>query len=424
VTDFTKHRIQVSTGDTLLFGDAGAIYSRSASSANYTKVYTDTGSDAILGAEEHNGYIYWATHDKLHRKPFPGQGDWSDVDEDWATFGNGDLKYHPMIVNGLYLFIGDNRGIASVDDLHTFTTNGTPDITFNSLPHGYRIRCLYNYDIDILMGTSRSATDVNTARVFRWDTVSAAYISSDEIVEDGVRAFIPFDNSVLAQCGGSGNFYFYDGKYLREPPIKKIRGTYTSTDHIEVNPAAVSNLKGLPLIGVSRSAGEPCLNGVYSLGRHDKNYPLAVNLEYIISTGNRTSIEIGVIHAIGRDLLVSWKDGATYGVDEIDYTAKYADAYMVTRELGEDRVVPKSYSKYTVSYLEAPGDSSITLKYIKNKGAATAFTASRTATDEQQIIVHEQIDAGVFQLQVEFDVDGNSAMAVEEIAVEYKPKGT
>ena len=422
VVDFIKVKVQASDGNTYLFGDAGNIYSRSASSGVWNLQYTRSAADAILGADEFDGYIYWATANHLHRKPFPGQGDWSDVEGDWADFGNGDPKYHPMKVNGLYLFIGDNRGIASVDDYGTFTANGTPSVAFNSLPHGYRIRCLHNYDIDLLIGTSRSALDMNTARVFRWDTVSVSYESSDEIVEDGVRAFIPLDNSVLAQCGGSGNFYFYDGKYLREPPVKKLRGIYTPTDHIEINPEAVSNLKGMALFGVSRSAGEACLLGVYSLGRHSKNYPLALNLEYVISPDKTSNIEIGIIHAIGRDLLVSWKDGATYGVDKLDYTAKYASAYLITRTLGQNRLIPKTFSKYVVSYLEAPGDSSLSMKYIKNKGTALALT-TRSATDEQHIYANKQLDVGALQLKIEFETSGNSAMAVEEIAVVYKRKG-
>lgn len=423
VVDFIKHTVQTSTGNTLFFGDAGNIYSRSASSGAWNLAYTrSAGELPILGAAEFNGFIYYATATLLHRKPYPGLGDWSDHSGDWATFTNGDVKYHPMIINGLYLFIGDTRAIASVGDSHVFTANGTPDVTFNSLPHGYRARCLYNYDIDVLIGTSRSATDSNVARVFRWDTVSASYESSDDIVEDGVRAFIPLDNSVLAMCGGNGNFYFYDGKYLREPPVKKLRGTYTPTDHIEVNPDSVSNHKGLALFGVSRSAGEPCMLGVYSIGRYDKNYPLAINLEYVISQDKTTAIEIGSVHALGNNLLVAWKDSTTYGVDKLDYTAKYTSAYITTQTIGKDRFIPKSFKKTIVSYLEAPGDSSATLSYIKNKGSATAFSTTRTATDEQQLIAHEQVDAGAMQIRVDFNVSGRSAMSVEEIAVYYEPK--
>ena len=379
-------------------------------------------ADAILGACEYDGYLYWATHNKLHRKPFPGLANWSDAVEDWATFTNGDNAYHPMLVNGLYLFIGDGRAIASVDDNGTFTVNGTPDVIFNSLPHGYRARCFFNYDIDLLIGTWVEAT-INKARAFRWTTVDVSYESSDDIEEVGINAFIPLDNSVLAQCGKFGNLYFYDGRNLREPPGKKIKGKYSPSKYLEVYPEAVANLKGLQLFGVSNGAGNPCKQGVYSLGRYDKNYPLALNLEFVISQDKTASIEIGMLHTIGTDLLVSWKDGASYGVDKLDYTAKYASAYLTTRVLGKDRVVSKSFNKYWVSYKSKPTGTDIGLSYIKNYQTTPTTLTTRVKADEGQIESHLQLDTGTLQLKLTFTVSGDNAPEVEEIAALYEPKG-
>lgn len=422
ITDFVKVSVQGSNGHTYFFGDTGNIYSRSASSGGYTLCYSRSAGDAILGAEEYDGYMYFATATDLHRKPFPGLGDWSDVSGSWKGFTNGDTKYHPMIVNGLYLFVGDGRGIASVDDSGTFTANGTPDVTFAGLPHGYRARCFYNYDIDLLIGAIVDET-INKARVFRWDTVSTLYETTDEIAEPGVNAFIPIDNSVFAQCGNRGNFYFYDGKYLREPAAKRLRGNYTNVDYIEINPNAVDEFDGIALFGVSRSAGDPVFTGVYSLGRYDKNYPLALNLEYLDSTDNRTSAEIGTIIGVGQDLFVSWKHGTSYGIDKLDYSNKYASSYLITRDLSGDRCTPKTFKKYIASFKDGGGDSSLVLKYIKNYGTATTLTG-RSASDENQIIVEKNLDVGALQIRMDWEVDGNSAMSVEELAVEFLPKKT
>ena len=420
-TDFVKVAIQGTDGNTYLFGDAGTITKRT-SAGTYSLVYTDTGGDAILGAAEHNSFIYWATHNKLHRKPFAGQADWSDAVEDWATFGNADDTYHPMIVNGLYLFIGDGRAIASVDDTGTFTANGTPDVTFTSLPRGYRARCFYNYDIDLLIGTWIAST-IDKARVFKWDTVSVSYESSDDIAESGVNAFIPIDNSVFAQCGKFGNFYFYDGKNLREPPAKRLRGDYSPTAYLEVYPKAVTNLKGLQLFGVSNGTGNPVKQGVYSLGRYDKNYPLALNLEFVISPDKTASVEVGILHSIGGKLLVSWKDGATFGIDELDATAKYASAYITTRVLGDDRVIPKSFKKYITSYKSKPTGTDITMKYIKNYQTTPTTLTAIVKTDEQQVVAHQQLDTGALQLRLDFTVSSNDAPEIDEIAVSYEKKG-
>ena len=423
VDDFIKSKVQGSDGNTYFFGDSGRVYKRT-SDAVWTNPHTDSGADAILGAEEYDGYMYWATHDKLHRKVFPGNADWSvDTTEDWASFTNGDNAYHPMIVIGLYLYIGDGRAIASVDDSGTFTANGIPGVTFTSLPHGYRARCFFKHGIDLLIGTWVLAT-INKARVFRWDTVSVSYKSSDDIEEEGVNAFIPIDNSVFAQCGKAGNFYFYDGKDLREPPAKKLRGTYSPTKYLEIYPEAVANLNGLSLFGVSNGSGNPCLQGVYSLGRYDKNYPLALNLEYVISPDETASIEIGVVHAIGQNLLVSWKDSdGNYGVDKLDYTAKYASAYVITRTLGANRFLPKSFKKYWASYKSLPDDCALVMSYLKNYSSTPVAFTLRNKSDEQQYEADLQLDLGALQLKLEFTVSGDSAPEMEEVSVLYEPKG-
>ena len=421
---FIKCKVQGSDGHTYFGDDEGNIYKRtSATPGVWSKVYTDTGTDAILGIGEFNGYFYWATYNKLHRMAIAGT--WAtDVVEDWASFTNADTSFHPMIVIGLFLFIGDGKAIASVDDTGEFTANGTPNIEFVGLPTGYRARCFYQYDIDLLIGTW-AGTTINKARVFRWDTVSSSYMSTDDIDEAGVNAFIPIGNSVFAQCGKFGNFYFYDGQNLSEPPAKKLRGSYSPTSYMNIYPEAVANLKGLQLFGVSNGAGNPCLEGVYSLGRYDKNYPLALNLEFPISQNVTINTEIGIVHAIGSDLLVSWKEGSaspfTYGVDELDYTAKYASPYVTTINLAPNRYISKSFKKYIVSYKSKPAGTDINLSYLKNTATPVTLTL-RDKTDEQQMEAHDQIDTGLFQLKISPTVSTNSAPEIDELMVYYIEK--
>lgn len=59
-----------------------------------------------------------------------------------------------MIVWGIYLYIGNDRTIASVSDAGTFTADGTPDVTFASLPSQYEIKTMCKFGIDVLIGTS------------------------------------------------------------------------------------------------------------------------------------------------------------------------------------------------------------------------------------------------------------------------------
>jgi len=114
---------------------------------------------------------------------------------------------------------------------------------------------------------------------------------------------------------------------------------------------------------------------------------------------------------------------ASYGADKLDYTAKYASAYLTTRVLGSDRVISKSFKKYWVSYKSKPTNTDITLSYIKNYQTTPTTLTTRVKTDEGQLESHLQLDTGTLQLKLAFTVSGDSAPEVEEIAALYEPKG-
>ena len=59
-----------------------------------------------------------------------------------------------------------------------------------------RIKSLGIVDTDLLIGTYIADT-VNKTRVYRWNTLSVSFTSSDPIEEVGINAFLPGDNYVL-----------------------------------------------------------------------------------------------------------------------------------------------------------------------------------------------------------------------------------
>ena len=74
----------------------------------------------------------------------------------------------------------------------------------------------------------------------------------------------------------------------------------------------------------------------------------------------------------------------SYGIDELDYTAKYESAYLTTRVLGSDRVIPKSFKKYIVSYKSSPASTNIALSYILNYQTTPTTLTTRIKSDENQ----------------------------------------
>jgi hypothetical protein len=63
-------------------------------------------------------------------------------------------------------------------------------------------------------------------------------------------------------------------------------------------------------------------NGVYSYGRKYKNHPFTLNMEYEVDVD-----EIGAVVDVGGTFLVSYRDGATYGVKATDPNNKAIGVY-------------------------------------------------------------------------------------------------
>ena len=409
VVDFIKFSINASTGDSYYFGDAGNIYKRTSAGA-WTVAYTDA-NGAILGACEFNGYIYWATSTKLGRQSSANAASevpWSSQNNVWQNLTAA--TYHPMIRQGLYLFIGNNRNIATVDDVGTFTAAGTPDVTYETLPPQYSISAMCPYGIDFLVGTTVTST-YSSARVFRWDFTNAAWLTDDDIPEIGVNCFIPNDNYVFIQAGNQGRLYFYDGTSLEK--IKTIQGDYANKTMV-VYPGSYCAFRGIALFGVSNLSNNPCLEGVYSIGQYDRNYPMALSLPYVISPNKTTSISVGALLSQGSTLLVAWKDGTTYGVDAISWSLKNTSAYIKTLVLGGEREKSKTFLEHLIGYKQKPSGTNITLTYDKN--FAGSFAGSITLRDESdynKLFSQNKFDAGVAQYKIAFTVSGNDAPEID-----------
>lgn len=414
VTDFCKFAIYGSDGSSYWFGGTGKIYKRT-SAGVWSNVYTDGSNRAILGALEYDGYIYWATATNLHRKPLPGNSDWSDAVANWQTLDSA--TYHQMTQQGLYLIICNARKVATVSDTGTFTADGTPDVTLSELPHNYELTTAINYGIDVLFGSK--ATDSYTkARLFRWDVASPSFISDDEVPEQGINCFIPADNYMFVQAGSEGRVYYYDGTQLTLR--KRIKGDY-SNKTMTIHPSSYTNFRGLSMFGVSNLSSNPCLEGVWSLGRYDNNYPLALNMEYVISQNKTSSIEIGAILTIGTNIFVAWKDSTTYGVDKIDWDNKYTGAYIKTLIIQGDRYANKDFTRHLISYNDLPTSTAITAQQSLNGATLTSLTLQENTTDDKYLS-DERLNGSTIQYKVSFTTNSNDAPIIDGMHFRWDEK--
>lgn len=414
VDDFVKSSVPCSDGNTYHFGSTnGKIWKRT-SAGTWTLEATASpaaGSAGILDAKEYQGYIYYAMQSRLGRWQIGTA--WSTRNDSWATFTNTDASWHPMKIVNQVLYIGDAKYVAQVD-VTTFSANAL------DIAAPLRIKSLGKLNTDLLIGTY-VADNVTETEILRWNTWSVSFSTSDSIPEVGVNAFLDTDNNVIVNAGTKGNLYMYNGSSLEE--YKTVKGVYTGSQKGYVHPNAKFNFNGLPLFGFSNISGNPANQGVYSLGRTNRNYPFVLNLEYAISTGNLSGIEIGAICPVSADqFTVSWKDtngGTTYGVDILDLSAKATTAYFVTRVIMADRTTLLNYGLVHAAYRLLPTNTSITVQ--KKVNSDTTFgSAITTAVDAKRLLTSTKVDindAVRVQLKVNLVASANTAPELEVVEV-------
>ena len=425
VDEFCKASVVSSNGRVYFFSaDSGKIWEIDTAGA-ITLVLTTTaaaGEVKCLGAAEYQGYIYWATQSRLHRilaTDAEGSTEWgTNKVLNWATFAKTDDTYHPMYenTNTRVLYIGDASFVAQVD-AGVFSDEALDIVT----PR--RVKSFGQLGTDLLVGIWISDY-ITATQIYRWNTWSVTFTSSDTIPEQGINAFIPADNFVLVQAGLAGNIYSYDGEKLKL--YKKIPGDYSLTKYGQVNPYAVGNLNGQILMGFSNEAGDPADSGVYRLARHDAKYPLVLDFPYPISERASTElvvtgVEIGAIAVSGFNVYTSWKRTATgpaytYGIDKLDYSNKQEKAYVETRVMNIMREEFSTIGRIDFSYYDIPASCALTISLSKNYAAYAAMTVVKD-TDRLIVGADEGNEVSVLQVKLGFTVNSDDAPSVERGSV-------
>jgi len=420
VTELCKAVVDCSDGNKYWFsGSSGKIWKQTSSNV-VSLVHTTTpatGGASCLGAMQHGGYIYWATETKLHRILITGTSDWTtNAVEDWQTFTNGNASFHPMKTVNLVLFIGDGNLIHQVSETNTYSVSAL------DIPVGYITTALGTMSTSLLIGAYLGA-GINKATIFQWNTWSTSFTNSDDVPEEGIWAFLEADNYVLVNAGLAGNIYYYNSVGLEH--FKRITGTYTPSATAKIYPYATAIWKGsIPIFGVSNVSGNPCDEGIWSLGKHSRNYPNVLNLEFPISEldgdgYHRVSgVEIGAILVSGSNIYCAWAYNSTYGIDKLDYSNKIAKPIMETRAMIPDNSSLTPFRYFTAGYKSLPSGTSIVFKYKKNYETTWQDLTEMVDTDRNIVKVDaEQLEARVLELRIEAVSSVNDSPQIDEISI-------
>ena len=417
VDAFVKVALAASNGYTFWFSStSGKIFARTPGgvwSLAYTTSPTSGGA-GCLGKREFNGYIYWATQSYLHRIAIADADDsWANVVPNWDLFEVTDALFHPMEEQDLSLFTGDGNQV------HKVTASGVTNRNVLDIKTPHRISALKAYDIDLLLGTFIHER-VQKAEIVRWDTVDTSWQTSDEIEEAGINAFLMDENYVLVQAGLTGNWYLFNGEQLI--PYKTIPGVYVdgnnATQSVKVHEGSVGKFLGRPIFGVSNVNGNAAKQGVYTFGSYSKDYPKVMDLSWVISQNKTESVETGAIIVSNFELLVAWKDGTNYGVDKIDWSNKYGNAYMETMML-PDRNRIKVIGE-AVGYYATLKTSGIRFSARTNHGdwlSLTSITNSARNGVQAKLSIPK---ASAIQMRINPLVSGNDGPEIEAIEVNFR----
>ena len=478
VVDLILWLIPASDGNTYGFGDAGKIYKRT--SAGAWSVVHDVGAK-ITGAEEWNGYIYYTHGVNLGRKAFPGLSNWTDAVDAWKT----DLEnseWHTMkmatgnllICNSEYLAMvayygsegkasegtsttlkDDNKAWGTNDwqnqkvritagtgkgQERTITSNTSdtltvpawdtvPDTTseyvitsvdvgiYNNtaleLRPGNKTKCLLDRDDYVVIG-SEMTDESEKGYLWTWTTEALKWIKKKLIPAKGINCLIDTD-IMICQAGDNGEIFFSD--LVNKKPIGNFYGGG------QVKPGGVCNKGGLAMFAVY--GNDEC--GIYSYGRKKMNRPFTLNLSYIPSCGQSSSKVLGAMTMAGDDLLLSWKDGATYGCDVIDSANKVDGIYEGLEFDGGQDFAEKLFDILKITMRPLPTGCSIKVKYKMDNGSWTESktidgNTSFTTTNATKALFNLGGLGEVYELKVELYHSGNTCPEVNSLTSSFDPQ--
>lgn len=373
VTDLIIKFVPVTATKSYGFGNAGCVYK--IENETVTKIYTDT-NGAILDADYFYGYLYWTTAGKLGRC-IETSADWSaDANKNWKTLNS--CSYHPIFIvpKSDLMCVGNDRYIAKLSATEVWNA------TALDLFYGWVVKCLNLIKPNLLIG----AKDSKKAELFDWDLTSESYDPIEGWEERDINAFLMGIGATYIFTPDT-LYWFKEGLVDRAKELPSV-----------IRPGAIDIWKSKMLFGAT--------NGVYSYHKKNKNYPLALNLEYTpspitIANFDSKSVEVGAILGRGDDLLVAWKDGSTYGIDNIDPSNKADAVYESLQFDAGQPFADKVFRFIKIVTKPLPTGCSIKAKYKMTEESAWQETKMG---DEAESLTGAGKTKGIWQIEGQGEV--------------------
>lgn len=232
---------------------------------------------------------------------------------------------HPIEEFLNFIVIGNERYLCTYDGLRSeaTTNDGLPSSwTPHSivLPSGYEVTCLARFDEYLVAGAEYRGTnidDFSQGLLIFWDGTSPDFNFFLQVDEGGVSWLLPIKNKLYFGAGLRGEIFMYaESQYTKLKRLPKM----TDKTYLKSLFSSVTIYQGAPLFGYGFVTDSTVFeHGVYSYTSKESPYNDVWTYDYPTSATNSTgaTVKIGAVKAYGTDLLIAWRDGATYGVDVV-----------------------------------------------------------------------------------------------------------
>ena len=394
--------MKASDGNTYGFGNAGHIYRRYTD--GFTRmVYTDA-DGAIKGAfekpsDDGKTYLQWATGTSVKRKPLPGASDWSDVTEIADNLTGADWHTMKQVGGANYIANGSKVALVGYDDSWT------------------------NEALDIIPGRLiKTIIERNGRSVF--GTYPAGY--PDKGTNGAIDCEVP-----LVQIGDDGELFF--ANFSDSMPYKRFPGggrvnpgwVTNEVDQIEIfdwvfgadswiDRQTLGNMSMWGVFGADTDR-----NGIYFIGRKNKDQPFAMNLEYALEVD-----EIGAVANVEGTTICSYRDGNDFGVKVVDSDNKATATYQ-SLEYKAPLKKPSNITEWKYADVEMaslPSGCSIAFYYRmdKNGDFVKANVAdggtSFSTTSGRKAVFRIGAEGRIYEFQLILTPSGNNTPEIYKIS--------
>lgn len=361
VTDLVLYYASLSESNIFAQGDTGKVYKSTDSGSTWTDI-----SPGVLGAG--NGLVFFDNvlyafrngNIDYHKAPYDGSA-WV---QGWKTglFTQGNCPFIYPNSRGFYFGNGYKLGILRQQTTGTAIDPATASTYFYDnaifqLPSIYQINCLSFLPPNKLMlgtGPSGQGTDSQIADIISWDTISLnlfgaplRLFSQAGASQGGVKQLINRNNILYAVTGGNHAVFETDGSTFNLVDDISLYTTgrtsatgaqSTSPIFLDQKPQGIAVMGNKLYTGVCTSIlSTPNGYGYFPLGVWSIAFTegTPVQCEFTISTGTIVSndFRIGALYPLSQSqMLISWKDSSTYGIDKTEFTTFQNNADVVIME--------------------------------------------------------------------------------------------